>query len=190
MADDFEINLGAEFERQLSMCPKVNAFKVPPLKQAEGYKCSGWEGQQLWSGRCRVLAKGTVARIVLDDPASGNVFAEAPLDNPNAVEAAVDSSRYFVLRVVSGTRHAFIGIGFNDRNEAFDFKTAIEESKKVIRDFASSQASAGSAPPPITSSGKDYSLHGGKISLDIAGAPGGGTRKRREVPAGAFQLKK
>jgi hypothetical protein len=189
MGDDFEINLGAEFERQLSMCPKINAFKVPPLKQAEGYKCTGWEGNQLWSGRIRVLAKGNIARIVLDDPASGEVFAEAPLDHPNAVEPVTDSSRYFVLRVVKGTRHAFIGIGFNDRNEAFDFKTAIEESKKVIRDFEQSQASVGAAPPPITSSGKDYSLHGGKIALDIGGA-GGGTRKRREVPAGAFQLKK
>jgi hypothetical protein len=188
MGDDFEINLGAEFERQLSTCPKVNVFKVPPLKQAEGYKCAGWEGNQLWSGRIRVLAKGTIARIVLDDTSTGEIFAEAPLDHPNAVEPVTDSSRYFVLRVVKGQRHAFIGVGFNDRNEAFDFKTAIEESKKVIRDFEASQTTTGGAPPPITSSGKDYSLHGNKISLDLPG--GGGQRKRREVPAGGFQLKK
>jgi hypothetical protein len=183
MNEDFEINLGAEFERQLSRCDKVRAFKIPPLRQGEGYRCSDWGNDCLWTGRARILVKGSIARVVLDDPSSGTIFAEAPLDNASSVEDVLDSRRYFVLRVVKGTRHAFIGIGFDDRNEAFDFKTAIEESKKVIRDFEASQIPAGGDPPPIASLNVDYRLQG-KIQLDT----GGLTRKRREVPQGGFQL--
>jgi hypothetical protein len=187
MGDDFEIDLGAEFERQLALIPKCNVFKIPPLNQADGYRCTGWESCEMWSGRCRVLVKGKSARVVLDDPSTGKVFAEAPLDNANALEPVLDSRRFFVLRVVNGARHAFIGIGFNERNEAFDFKLACEDSKKVTDEFEASQAAASAPPQPIKSSGTDWSLQPGqKIQINAEGKPA--TRKKREIAPGAFRL--
>jgi len=46
------------------------------------------------------------------------------------VSAAVDSSRYFVLRISDGKKSAVLGIGFNDRTQAFDFKVAVQDQAK------------------------------------------------------------
>lgn len=187
MGDDFEIDLGSDFERQLCMIPSGNGFKIPPLRQAEGYRCTGWEGNQLWTGRVRVLVKGGEARVILDDAGTGKVFAEAPLDHPNAIEPVVDSSRYFVLRVVNGARHAFIGLGFQFRNEAFDFKSGCQEAIKLIHDYEAAKSAPSAEAQVIKSSGTDYSLpQGQKITL---GTPGvAQTRKKRTVPPGEFKL--
>jgi adaptin ear-binding coat-associated protein 1/2 len=52
------------------------------------------------------------------------VFAEAPYDHTGtSVEAVLDSSRYFVLRVEAEGKRAYIGVGFPERPEAFDFSS-------------------------------------------------------------------
>lgn len=46
----------------------------------------------------------------------------------------VDSSRYFVIKVVdrASRNHAFIGIGFRDRLDASDFSAALDDYRSVI----------------------------------------------------------
>ncbi|KIY94088.1 Uncharacterized protein MNEG_13874 [Monoraphidium neglectum] len=62
-----------------------------------------------------------------------------------AVEPVVDSSRYFVLRVVDpeSGRHAFLGLGFDDRGDAFDFTAALSDHERRLQRERDTAAAAG-----------------------------------------------
>jgi len=71
----------------------------------------------------QVLATGKKAAIHLQNQHTGELFAEAPIREPidRYVEPVTDSQRFFVLRVedeASGS-HALLGIGFDERGDAF-----------------------------------------------------------------------
>jgi hypothetical protein len=180
MNDGFEIDLSAEWERQLARCDTVRAYKIPRASQGEGLRCADWYNNWIWTGRARVLLRGSVARVVLDDPSTGLIFAEAPLEDQRSLQEVLDSACYFGLRIASGTREAFIGIGFADRNEAWEFKAALRDAKRGIQDF---EASRNAYRLPILSTATDYPLRAQTIRLnrDIP-------VRRRRVPQDGFQL--
>lgn len=80
----------------------------------------------------------------------GELFAVCPYEvHSNSVEAVLDSSRYFVLKIESDGkvffarergsvakgdyvigRHAFIGMGFQERTDAFDFNVTLQDFVK------------------------------------------------------------
>ena len=53
-------------------------------------------------------------------------------DGPSVIEPVLDSSRYFVMRIEKDRKKAYIGIGFQERSEALDFKIALQEYKKYL----------------------------------------------------------
>jgi hypothetical protein len=83
-----------------------------------------------------------------DDPTSITLFAEAKIDvtkkNPQTnskfsleyfVENVVDSSRYFVIRIIDekSGREARIGFGFRDREEATDFRESLNYYVRSVK---------------------------------------------------------
>uniref|UniRef100_A0A8C6Z6U2 Adaptin ear-binding coat-associated protein 1 n=1 Tax=Nothoprocta perdicaria TaxID=30464 RepID=A0A8C6Z6U2_NOTPE len=126
-----------EYESVLCVKPDVNVYRIPPRSSNRGYRASDWKlDHPDWTGRLRVTSKGKTAYIKLEDKVSGELFAQAPIDQyPGiAVETVTDSSRYFVIRIQNGTgRSAFIGIGFVDRGDAFDFNVSLQDHFKWVK---------------------------------------------------------
>ncbi|XP_066493884.1 adaptin ear-binding coat-associated protein 2 [Tiliqua scincoides] len=126
-----------EYESVLCVKPEVHVYRVPPRASNRGYRAAEWQlDQPAWSGRMRITAKGNVAYIRLEDKNSGELFAQAPVEQfPSiAVEGVTDSSRYFVIRIEDGNvRRAFIGVGFVDRGDAFDFNVALQDHFKWVK---------------------------------------------------------
>lgn len=142
-------------------------YNVPPATSATGYKAADW-ASCIWKGRLQVCAKGDILIIKLLDLNTGAIFAACPIP-PNVVvdkivERTVDSSRYFVLTMSDKSgRKAHLGMGFDDRNDAFDFNATLQDFKRhkeapehVIKPVVKVQ------PPP------DLSLREGqKITVNL-----------------------
>ncbi|KAK4420917.1 Adaptin ear-binding coat-associated protein 2 [Sesamum alatum] len=114
-------------------------YLIPPRKTAASYRADEWNvNKWAWEGTLKVVSKGEECIIRLEDKKTGELYARAFLRDgePHPVEAVIDSSRYFVLRVeenIGGRlRHAFIGIGFRERTEAYDFQAALHDHMKYL----------------------------------------------------------
>ncbi|KAF8394259.1 hypothetical protein HHK36_020466 [Tetracentron sinense] len=126
------------FEHTLLVVREVTIYKIPPRSTSGGYKCGEWlQSDKIWSGRLRVVSCSERCEIRLEDPNSGELFAACfvlPGQRENSVETVLDSSRYFVLKIEDGRgKHAFIGLGFTERNEAFDFNVALSDHEKYVK---------------------------------------------------------
>ncbi|PKI66756.1 uncharacterized protein At1g03900 [Punica granatum] len=147
----FEVEDDEEsLEHTLLVVREVSVFKIPPRPTSGGYKCGEWlQSDKIWSGRLRVVSCKDRCEIRLEDPNSGELFAACfvyPGQRENAVETVLDSSRYFVLKIEDGRgKHAFIGLGFAERNEAFDFNVALSDHDKYVKRESDKEASSDDA---------------------------------------------
>lgn len=113
-------------------------YLIPPRKSTASYRADEWNINKWdWEGSLKVVSKGEDCTIRLEDNTSGELYAQAPVrgDQPLPIEAVIDSSRFFVLRVEDSgpqARHAFIGIGFRERIPAYDFQAALHDHVKYV----------------------------------------------------------
>lgn len=134
--------------------------------------------------------------LLLEDPSNGALFAAAPYNVPAAVEQALDSSRFFAVRVVGdGGRKAVLGMGFEERSEAFDFSIALQDARRVLgMENPGAAAAPGRKPQPEAKKAeekRDFSLKEGEmITVNIGGrgrrgrsAEDGGGRDGKEEAA-------
>jgi hypothetical protein len=163
----------------------AHVFKLPTRQTAGGWRGADWT-QEVWQGTLKVVERGDLTVILLVDRSNGSIFAVCPVKD-GAVDRCVDSSRYFVLRVESAQgRHMYIGMAFNERNDAFDFNTALEDSRRE-KEMEAASAAAGVQP---SSGGPtvDYSIKDGeKIKISVPNSSGAGSKRtsRRASANGA-----
>merc|ERR1719162_1377246 len=112
----------------------VMVYQIPPVNSSSGHKADEWK-TCIWRGSCRLVGKGKDMIIKMVDANDGKLFAQCQIPNgewEKYVERTIDSSRYFVLKIMNGQRHAFIGLGFGDRNDAFDFNCSLHDFKTTF----------------------------------------------------------
>ncbi len=196
-------------QRVLFIAPAVHVYNIPPLTSNKGYVASTWtannNARQIFTARLRVLetavpnpkspsGENIKTDILLEDPSNAQLFAAAPYTIPTVVEQVLDSSRFFAVRVEGeGGRKAVLGVGFEERSEAFDFSVALQEVRKTLG--MEDNGKAGGRKPVKEEKKvekKDFSLKEGEtITVSIGGRGMGRRQRKAEQPGqglGGFSL--
>ena len=168
-------------ERLRLKIPNAHIFKLPPKPSAGGWRGAEWH-DKLWQGTLKVVERNDQTAVLLVDAHNeSSIFAVCPITHQldeghstnggNGVDRCIDSSRYFVLRIQNAQngRRMYIGLAFNERNDAFDFNTALEDSRR--EKMAEKKAAAlgrNNTNTPFGSSSVDYKMkEGEKIKVSI-----------------------
>ncbi|XP_062966159.1 adaptin ear-binding coat-associated protein 1-like [Cynocephalus volans] len=182
----------SEYESVLCVKPDVSTYRIPPWASNHGYRASDWKSDRPdWTGRLRIASEGKTADIKLQDKVSGELFAQAPVEQyPGiAVETVTDSSCYFVIWIQDGTGHsAFIGIGFTDRGDAFDFNVSSQDHFKWVKQESESSKESQEMD---TRPKLDLGFEEGqiiKLSIGNITSKKGGASKPRTSGAGGLSL--
>jgi hypothetical protein len=204
-------------ERARLRVPNAHVFKLPPKPSSGGWRGAEWR-DKVWQGTLKVVERGDETAVLLVDPNDErNTFAVCPIRHDlggkdggtnagNGVDRCVDSSRYFVLRIQNAAgRHMYIGLAFNERNDAFDFNTSLEDSRREKEIERRAEAARGEMDRLGTDraieGGVDYKMKDGekihvcipKTSGGMRGGSGGnddndddeGERRRRQESSSA-----
>ena len=189
--------------RVLFVTPRIHVYAIPPLSSSRGHVSASWTQPPVHEfpiQRLRVIETSHVSSdesashsnkpiqvsILIEDPHTSTLFAAAPYSSLASVAQAVDSSRFFAVAVVGEAdargrqQKAVLGIGFEERSEAFDFGVALQEAKKILgleepglggkKENAKACGSGGSDVK------RDWSLKEGEtLKINI-----GGNRERRK----------
>jgi adaptin ear-binding coat-associated protein 1/2 len=174
-------------QRILFIAPSVHIYNIPPLSSTKGHVASTWTSdpsRHIFIARLRILETAISAGadekvktdILLEDPATGQLFAAAPYTALTVVEQVLDSSRFFAVMVQGeGGRRAVLGVGFEERSEAFDFSVALQEVRKTLGllSVAERKNVASEKAREKVEEKKDFSLKEGQtITVNFGGKKG------------------
>ncbi|KAK0211169.1 adaptin ear-binding coat-associated protein 1 [Desarmillaria ectypa] len=156
-----------EIESILFIIREISIYKIPPLKVNAGHRAMEWGdlNNPLWKGRLKIVEKSSGASLLFEDAQTGELFAKSVYDPDHpSVEAVLDSSRYFVVRIEDAGKKAYIGLGFAERTDSFDFNVALQDYSKRHRAALHPSHSEAEVTSPHVPAGpkKDYSLKEGE----------------------------
>ncbi|XP_045331754.1 adaptin ear-binding coat-associated protein 2 isoform X3 [Leopardus geoffroyi] len=178
-----------EYESVLCVKPEVHVYRIPPRATNRGYRgalCSGPGGSVSWHGR----GERDGFQQVLRYPHRRWKRCVRDLVLPPTEKGFLCLWQVgLILRCPSG-RRAFIGIGFGDRGDAFDFNVALQDHFKWVKqqcEFAK-QAQNPDLGPKLDLGFKE----GQTIKLNIANMKkkegAAGTPRARPASTGGLSL--
>lgn len=189
-------------QRALFTCPRVHVYTIPPLTSMQGHKAAGWTeppSRQIFTGRLRLLETSSLSGgtsqfrvdLVLENNDTSELFVAAPFADANVIEPATDSSRFFAVTVRDPTgRKAFLGIGYEDRSDAFDFSVAVQQAYQTLGFLKKQDAAGHGSSAAEQAEQKDYSLKEGEtITVNIAGLKGRRQQQKDNASEGSDNLK-
>lgn len=180
-------------QRTLFIANGVHVYNIPPLTSTKGYTAATWTTdprRHIFTARLRVIETAFESPsstsqlkvdVILEDAANGQLFAAAPYTSIAAVEPVLDSSRFFALTVRDPQgRRAVLGIGFEERSDAFDLSVALQEARRglgleVVRKPV--------AKKEEDEEKRDYSLKEGETITVSFGGGKFGKRRAQQSPA-------
>eukprot|EP00485_Elphidium_margaritaceum_P007123 CAMPEP_0202709126 /NCGR_PEP_ID=MMETSP1385-20130828/21253_1 /ASSEMBLY_ACC=CAM_ASM_000861 /TAXON_ID=933848 /ORGANISM="Elphidium margaritaceum" /LENGTH=287 /DNA_ID=CAMNT_0049368291 /DNA_START=60 /DNA_END=923 /DNA_ORIENTATION=- len=123
----------------LGIVKEAYLFKIPPKASAMGHMADTWPKQAMWVGRLRILSTATECTLQFETvtDTEEKVYLKVVLNNdpdqPDTIEPAADSSRYFALNIRKpGTDQIFeLGLGFQAREDAMDFNMAVGDFERM-----------------------------------------------------------
>ncbi|GMH45988.1 hypothetical protein BSKO_13952 [Bryopsis sp. KO-2023] len=160
-------------EQTLHICREVHIFKIPPRPAAGGFRSGEWRiADKIFTGRLRMVAVGETCELRIEDTTTSELFAVCPVEQGKreiVVEPVTDSSRYFVLRVEDPTtkRHAFLGMGFDERGDAFDFSAALADHERHVTRGRGYTPTSGSTDAPVEMSDEIAALYRSRGDLSL-----------------------
>ncbi|OTB03328.1 hypothetical protein M426DRAFT_321899 [Hypoxylon sp. CI-4A] len=185
-------------QRVLFVAGSVHVYNIPPMVPGKGHVAASWTAddgkRQIFTARLRVIETAIPVSdgeeqvktdIVLEDSKNGQLFAAAPYTASAVVETVSDSSRFFALRVQDEAgRKASLGIGFEERSEAFDFGVSLQEAQKTLGWSNQNGGAPGGKPAELerkdSAEKRDLSLKDGEtITINLPGRFG---RRKPEPP--------
>lgn len=132
-------------------CSTVQVYQVPP-PSGKGLRTTQIIQPSIFTGSLRLVQSLDPLKLDIrievpitpgEQPASEReLFAACPYAHANTVERTTDSSRFFQLRVVHEKRVAYLAIGFEEKDLAFDFQVALADFDKLKRTAEARQVGA------------------------------------------------
>lgn len=189
-------------QRVLFLASAVHVYNIPPLPSMRGHNAASWTAdpsRHIFTARLRVVETSLSSPssssaqqnddesslkmdVVLEDASSGQLFAAAPYTDRAVVEPVLDSSRFFAVTVRDQDgRKAVLGIGFEERSDAFDLAVALQEARRSLGWDAKQHSRQGSAAK-AKEAPRDYSLKDGEtITVNIGKSSLGRRRPLQQV---------